>query len=84
MITPEQCRAARALVDLSREELANLSGTAHRTIVDFERAARQPRAATLDALRRALEQAGVIFLADGEQIAGGAGVRMTVGNLPCT
>ena len=76
MITAEQCRAARALVDLSREDLADLSKTAHRTIVDFERGARQPRTATLEALRLALEQAGVAFLAEGEQIAGGAGVRL--------
>lgn len=76
MITPAQCRAARALIDVSREELANLSGTAHRTIVDFERGARQPRMNTLEALRQALERAGVAFLAEGEQIAGGAGVRV--------
>lgn len=80
MITPEQCRAARALVDLSREELADLSGTAHRTIVDFERGARQPRAPTLEALRSALERAGVTFLAAGQQVAGGAGVRLATTN----
>lgn len=76
MITPAQCRAARALVEISREDLATLSTVAHRTIVDFERGARDPRSSTKEALRKALEGAGVIFLDDGQQVAGGPGVRL--------
>ena len=34
-----------------------------------------PHHATLDVLRRVLEAAGIIFLADGETTAGGPGVR---------
>jgi transcriptional regulator with XRE-family HTH domain len=72
-ITPSQCRAARALIEWSREDLAEASRVGLRTLVDFERGARAPRAVTLDALRRALEVAGVLFL---DQNGAGEGVRM--------
>lgn len=75
-MTPEQCRAGRALVDWSRERLADASKVSHRTIVDFERGARAPRAGTLEALQHALEDLGVVFLASGEVKDGGPGVRM--------
>jgi transcriptional regulator with XRE-family HTH domain len=60
-ISAAQCRAARALIDWSREALAEASRVGLRTLVDFERGARKPRDVTLDALRRALESAGVEF-----------------------
>ena len=60
-ISPAQCRAARALIDWSRESLADASRVGLRTLVDFERGARKPRDVTLDALRRALEAEGVEF-----------------------
>ena len=60
-ISAAQCRAARALIDWSRETLAEASRVGLRTLVDFERGARNPRYVTLDALRRALEAAGVEF-----------------------
>jgi transcriptional regulator with XRE-family HTH domain len=72
VITPDQCRAARALLDWSREQLAEASKVAHRTIVDFERGARAPRNATLDVLHRTFEAAGVQFIPEN---GGGAGVR---------
>ncbi|MDW9600405.1 helix-turn-helix domain-containing protein [Sinorhizobium meliloti] len=64
MITPAQCRAARALIEWPREQLAEVSRVALRTIVDFERGARAPREVTLIAIRSALESAGVIFIDD--------------------
>ena len=73
MITQAQCRAARALLDWSREQLAETSKVGLRTIVDFERSARDPREVTKDALRRALESAGVEFI---EENGGGPGVRL--------
>lgn len=76
MITSAQCRGARALIDWSREQLAEASKVAARTIIDFERGARAPREVTLDAIQRALEEAGVIFEADGETVTGGPGVRL--------
>lgn len=71
-MTPSQCRAGRALVSMSQDQLAEASGVAKRTIVSFEKEGRQPYGRTLDALKAALEQAGVIFLDDEGQ---GAGVR---------
>ncbi|WP_343066511.1 helix-turn-helix transcriptional regulator [Martelella radicis] len=73
MITSAQCRAARALIDWSRDELARASKVAVRTIVDFERGAREPREVTKDAIQRALEGAGVVFVSENGE---GPGVRM--------
>lgn len=73
MITSAQCRAARALIDWSRDQLATHSKVALRTIVDFERGAREPRLVTLDAIQLALESAGVIFVAENGE---GPGVRL--------
>ena len=73
MLTSSQCRAGRALLDWSREQLAASSMVSLRTIVDFERGAREPRDVTLDALKRALEKAGVEFI---EENGGGPGVRL--------
>lgn len=71
MLTSAQCRAGRALLDWSREQLADASMVGLRTIVDFERGARGPRRVTLDALRKALEKAGVEFLDEN-----GGGVKL--------
>lgn len=73
MLTPAQCRAARALIEWPREQLSAASKVALRTIVDFERGARQPRIVTLEAIQRALETAGVIFVAENGE---GPGVRL--------
>jgi len=62
MITPAQSRSARALLDWSREQLAEQSEVALRTIVDFERGAREPRKITLLALKSALERSGIEFI----------------------
>lgn len=73
MINPAQCRAARALLNWSRQELAKAAQVAERTIVDFERGARTPYDRTLRDIREALEAAGVQFI---DENGGGAGVRM--------
>lgn len=81
LITPDQSRAARALVQLSRAGLAEAAGVTERTITDFERRARDgsgkevraPRKSTLLALQAALETAGVEFI---DQNGGGPGVRL--------
>ena len=61
-ITPAQCRGARGLLDMSQAALAAASGVSLRTVQHFETGKRQPIPATLDAMRRALETAGVEFL----------------------
>lgn len=76
-ITPGQCRAARALIGLRQEDLADQSGVGLRTIVNFEKGNSTPIAANLAAIKRALESVGVTFLSEGESSPGGAGVRLT-------
>lgn len=72
-MTPAQCRAARAILGLSQDDLATQSKVAKATIATFELGQRQPYPRTLGAIREALEVAGVIFLdANGE----GPGVRL--------
>lgn len=63
---PAQCRAARALVDITQDRLAELSGVSKRTIAHFEAGQRSPIPANLTALQRALEEAGVEFTNGGE------------------
>jgi hypothetical protein len=76
-ITPEQCRGARAMLGMSRDELAKASGVANATLADFESAKRTPYPRTLADVRDALEAAGIVFLAPGESgMVGGAGVRL--------
>jgi transcriptional regulator with XRE-family HTH domain len=62
------------MIGWSREELAEAARVAVRTLVDFERGARQPYDRTLADIRRALEEGGVVFIdAEGEY---GPGVRL--------
>jgi DNA-binding XRE family transcriptional regulator len=72
-ITKEQCKGARAMLDLTREQLAAMSEISHRTIVDFERGARQPHKSTLTLLKSALEAAGIEFI---DPNGGGPGLRL--------
>jgi transcriptional regulator with XRE-family HTH domain len=65
-ITPAQCRAARALVDITQDRLAELSGVSKRTIAHFEAGQRTPIPANLSMLQQALEGAGVEFTNGGE------------------
>jgi transcriptional regulator with XRE-family HTH domain len=62
-ISPEQCRAARSLLDWTREQLAAQSGVPMRTLADFEGSLTKPRAGTLARLSRAFAEAGVVFVA---------------------
>ncbi len=72
-MSPAQCRAARALLDLSQKQLADAARVGVVTVRQFEKSAAVPRHSTLDVIRRALEAAGVIFVdANGH----GAGVRL--------
>jgi transcriptional regulator with XRE-family HTH domain len=61
-ISPNQCRAARGLFAMSRQELANASGVSLRTISSFEDASnRLPTAANVAAIQTALQRLGVVF-----------------------
>ncbi|GLR84037.1 helix-turn-helix domain-containing protein [Bradyrhizobium iriomotense] len=72
MITPSQCRAARALLGWSQEELETAAKVSKKTIADFERDQRNQQVRTIDAIEAALNSAGIIFI---PQNGGGEGVR---------
>lgn len=62
-LTAAQVRAARGMTGLSKEELAKMAGVSISTVVRLEDANSpvRPRHDTVMAVRRALEQAGVVF-----------------------
>lgn len=73
MFSPEQMKAARALISLTQAELAAAAGVSEISVKNIERGATDPRTSTLNALRQALEKAGVEFIPEN---GGGAGVRL--------
>lgn len=73
MITPEQSRAARALLNWSQEKLAEVAHIGIVTVRQFELGHTTPRFLTLQAMRQVLEDAGVIFVDENGE---GAGVRL--------
>ena len=74
MITSSQIKAARALLGITATKLAELSGVAFTTIVRLESSEGIPsgQVKTLDAVQRAIEDAGIEFIGTPES---GAGVR---------
>lgn len=65
ILTPEQSKAARALLAWSQQELASAARVAISTVADFERGARMPVANNAQAIREALEGQGLLFIAGG-------------------
>jgi len=65
MINAKQCRATRAWLSWSQEELAERSLVSKRTIAGFELEKTVPHDRTLRDLQRAFEDVGIIFLMDG-------------------
>lgn len=61
MITPAQCRAARALLDWSQQALAKRARVGVATVQNFERGLAEPRVATLTMIVQAFEKEGVEF-----------------------
>ena len=72
-ISPAQSRAARGLLNWSRDKLAEVGGVPARTVADFELGNTVPRASTTAKLVTALEAAGVIFVDENGE---GPGVRL--------
>jgi hypothetical protein len=62
MITATQCRCARTLLHWSVSKLSSAASVSPSAIHDFELERRQPNAITTDAIRRAFEDVGVVFL----------------------
>ncbi len=83
MLTPEQSRAARGWLDWSQADLATRASVSLSTVRDFEKGRRMPIVNNLQAIQRAIEQAGVQLLFDEEQLGTGLSVakkQATVGS----
>jgi transcriptional regulator with XRE-family HTH domain len=74
-----QCRAARGLLAWTQDELARMAGVSIVTVRNFENEKTTPQRASLDVIRRAIESAGVEFIAEN---GGGAGVRLRKAQSP--
>lgn len=66
---------ARAALKWSTQDLAKAAGVGVNTINRFEDGS-DARMSSVDKIRAALEDAGIIFLANGETASGGPGVRL--------
>jgi transcriptional regulator with XRE-family HTH domain len=72
LLTPEQCRAARGLLDMTRNQLAVEAHVSLATLLQFENNERPIKTSTQALIRMALEASGVLFIPEGD---GGVGVR---------
>lgn len=79
-LTPEQCRAARALLDWTQDDLAEQAGVSRGTVRGFEGGLHGLQRGTAAAIRGALEAAGVVLLDADAQ--GGPGVRLSLAATP--
>lgn len=64
MITVEQIRAARAMLNWSQRQLAQASGISFRNIQNIEANLVTPRLATIKAIKNALENSRIVFAED--------------------
>lgn len=71
--TPEQCRAARGLLDWTQEELAEAAGVSRSTVRDFEKGRHDLRRVSVSQVVAAFEKAGVRFISADQM---GPGVRL--------
>ena len=73
MIAGSQCRAARALVEVTRAKLSLRSGVDEAVIHDFEGKIDTPDERVIEVLQAALEELGAVFIPEN---GGGIGVRL--------
>jgi transcriptional regulator with XRE-family HTH domain len=76
MISGKQIRAARAILGWKQRELAAAAGLSEVSIKNAERGVVDSRGSTLNAIQRAFDRAGVVFLDTGDTRNGGPGVRL--------
>ena len=73
MVTPAQMRMARSALKIGVRDLSTLAKVTTATITRYENERGGLHAETRDKLQIALENAGIIFIAEN---GGGAGVRL--------
>ena len=61
-MSPAQCRAARAFLEITQSRLAQAAALGLSTVVDFEKERRQVSEEAVEAIQTALERAGVEFI----------------------
>ena len=75
LLTPETCRAARALLNWKAPQLASAASLGTATVRRFE-AGGLVRLASVEAMLQALQGAGIEFIpAGGKSLGGGPGLR---------
>jgi transcriptional regulator with XRE-family HTH domain len=65
-ITPKQCKAARAFLGWSQQDLADKLRITQKTLTDFERGITNPQRRIAEDIRTVLQEAGVKFENDDE------------------
>ena len=73
MISPNQCKAARALLGWTQEQLAVTAGIGISTVREFELGQRKPIARNRQAILDAFSTAGIEFI---DENGGGPGLRL--------
>jgi predicted transcriptional regulator len=61
-ITPAQVRGARAMLNMSQDQLAEVTGLKRLAISRLETGVTDPHGSTLDRIQAALEEAGAFFM----------------------
>ena len=72
-MTPAQCRAARALLDITQSQLARAAKLGLSTIVDFEKERRLVSEEAVNAMQVALQRSGIEFT---DESAAGEGLLL--------
>lgn len=73
ILSPSQCRAARAMIEMTQAQLAEASSVSLRSIIHFEKGERTPVPNNLSAIKEALEAAGIEFIPEN---GSGPGLRL--------
>ncbi len=73
ILTGPQCRAARALIQLTASQVARKAGVPAKAILDFEKGRADPDDDVKRALCAALEEGGAVLIREN---GGGVGVRL--------
>ena len=73
MISPNQCKAARALLGWKQSDLAEAAAISLSTVRDFELGQRKPIARNRQAILDAFSAAGIEFI---DENGGGPGLRL--------